>query len=147
MDKPEWYRRDQAERATRQETQTTPKQCSANVYRSDGVFGGTPCMNKGKTEERGKWWCSVHTRSAQRRREEKSKARWDKESARLRDKDERTAETLRRAEHYDALVEALGKIAGAEFTPQAGQNAFNLDGLLSTVQEITRAALDAAREA
>ena len=39
------------------------------------------------------------------------------------------------------LLAALKDIAGERFTPQAGYNAYNLDGMLTEAQELARAAI------
>jgi hypothetical protein len=42
------------------------------------------------------------------------------------------------------LLAALKDIAGERFTPQAGYNAYNLDGMLTEAQELARAAIGKA---
>ena len=39
------------------------------------------------------------------------------------------------------LLAALKDIAGERFTPQAGYNAYNLDGMLTEAQELARTAI------
>jgi hypothetical protein len=45
------------------------------------------------------------------------------------------------------LLAALIDIAGERFTPQAGYNAYNLDGMLTEAQELARAAIAKAEAA
>jgi len=69
-----------------------------------------PCGKTAKHFENGRWFCGIHCEEAKLRRSEKSQARiaasrvqWDKDRA-------AAAETQRRADMFDQLVEAIEEV-------------------------------------
>ena len=88
------------------------EQCSENVYRDGGGWGGSPCTRKGVIFEDGKWWCKQHSFSTTRDRRAKSDAREAAERAQRKARWDAEAEQRRRAECFPALLAALEGLLG-----------------------------------
>lgn len=66
-----------------------------------------PCGKTAKHFENGKWYCGIHCEEAKKRRMEKSEAKYNQWEADRKAEREAAAETQRRADLFDQLVEAL----------------------------------------
>ena len=87
------------------------QQCAEQIY-SD-IMGGNRCVNTGKVEDSGKWWCGIHSPEANRKRKAKRKARWAENDARWATKRAQLEDDARKLDAYDALAESHAELIGA----------------------------------
>ena len=85
------------------------QQCAEQIY--GGIMGGNRCVNTGKVEDSGKWWCGIHSPEAKQKRKAKRDARhakWTAEfEAGIKRREEAQSQRDALAESHAALVEVL----------------------------------------
>jgi len=116
------------------------EQCSVRVSDTWGV-GFHACGHKAVTVEDGKPVCGTHTKAAKERRDAKGSETYNAYLRRANAPYDRI-KTLK--DTNTKLLAALTEIAGENFTPQAGHNAYRLESMLAEAQNVAREAIQEA---
>ena len=94
---------------------TGKHRCAGRVWH-DGSFYSSACMNNGKHEHGGKWWCKVHHPPTVKVKREERERKWDEKHQAEQAQRERE-QALRNMKN--AALDACRKIAAGHNDPRA----------------------------